>query len=46
MKRFLKSYWFILSMLFAIIAGCVVGAIWPGAKSLEPLGTLFINMMF
>ena len=46
MKRFLKSYWFILSMLVAIIAGCVVGAIWPGAKSLEPLGTLFINMMF
>ena len=46
MKRFLKSYWFILSMLVAIIAGCVVGAVWPGAKSLEPLGTLFINMMF
>ena len=46
MKRFIKNYWFILSMLLAIIAGCVVGAVWPGAKSLEPLGTLFINMMF
>ncbi len=46
MKKFLKNYWFILSMLVAIIAGCVVGAVWPGATVLEPLGTLFINLMF
>ncbi len=46
MKKFLKSYWFILSMLVAIIAGCITGAVWPGATSLEPLGTVFINMMF
>ncbi len=46
MKKFFKNYWFILSMLFAIIAGCVVGAVWPGATALEPLGTLFINLMF
>ena len=46
MKKFLKQYWFILSMLIAIVAGCAVGAAWPGATCLEPLGTVFINMMF
>lgn len=46
MKKILKQYWFILSMLVAIVAGCAVGAIWPGATCLEPLGTIFINMMF
>ena len=45
-RRFFKDYWFILSMLTGIIAGCVVGAIWPGATCLKPLGTVFINMMF
>ena len=46
MKKFLKNYWFILCMLTAIIAGCLTGAYWPGATVLEPLGTLFINLMF
>ena len=46
MKNFLKNYWFILAMLIAIVAGCVVGAEWPGATALEPLGTVFINLMF
>ena len=46
MKDFLKKYWFILSMLVAIVAGCITGAVWPGATALEPLGTIFINMMF
>ena len=46
MKKFLKSYWFILCMLIAIVAGCIVGAVWPGATALEPLGTVFINLMF
>ena len=58
MKRFLKNYGFITCMLVGIIAGCVVGALWPavkdangeiiqqGARVLEPLGTLFINLMF
>ena len=46
MKKFLKSYWFILSMLIAIVAGCITGAVWPGATCLEPLGTVFINLMF
>ncbi len=45
-KKFFKNYWFILSMLVAIIAGCITGAYWPGATALEPLGTVFINMMF
>ena len=45
-KSFLKNYWFILSMLVGIAAGCVVGAVWPGATALEPLGTVFINLMF
>ena len=46
MKKFFKSYWFIICMLIGIIAGCVVGAVWPGATCLEPLGTVFVNMMF
>ena len=45
-KSFLRNYWFILSMLVGILAGCVVGAVWPGATALEPLGTLFVNLMF
>ena len=45
-KSFLKNYWFILSMLVGIVAGCVVGAVWPGATALEPLGTVFVNLMF
>jgi len=58
MKKFLKTYGFILTMLLGIIGGCVVGAIWPvvkdaegnilsaGATVLEPMGTIFINLMF
>ena len=33
-------------MLTGIVAGCIVGAVWPGATVLEPLGTLFVNLMF
>ncbi len=46
MKNFLKNYWFILCMLIAIVGGCITGALWPEATCLEPLGTLFINLMF
>ena len=58
MKKILKNYGFIITMLVGIIAGCVVGALWPavkdadgniieaGATVLEPLGTVFINLMF
>ena len=52
MKNFLKNYGFIATMLAGIVAGCIVGAIFPssdgsaGATVLKPLGTVFINMMF
>ena len=47
MKTFLKNYGFILAMLTGITGGCLVGLIWPEtAGALEPLGTLFTNMMF
>ena len=57
MKNFLKNYGFIIFMLTGIVAGCITGALWPmvkdgetvldaGATVLEPLGTIFINLMF
>ena len=46
MKTLFKNYGFIFCMLTGIIAGCIVGALWPKAIILEPLGTLFINLMF
>lgn len=58
MKNFLKNYGFLITMLIGIVAGCIVGAIFPavkdaegnfvsqGARVLEPLGTVFINLMF
>ncbi len=58
MKKILKNYGFIIMMLTGIIAGCIVGAFFPavkdaageilepGARVLEPLGTVFINLMF
>ena len=46
MKNILKNYSFIIMMLTGIIAGCIVGAVWPAATVLEPLGTIFINLMF
>lgn len=46
MKNVLKNYGFIICMLVGIIAGCIVGAVWPGATVLEPMGTIFTNLMF
>ena len=46
MKNIFKTYGFIICMLIGIVAGCIVGAVWPGATVLEPLGTVFINLMF
>ena len=58
---FWKNYGFLILMLTGIVAGCIVGAIWPavmevvdgetiivdkGATVLEPLGTVFLNLMF
>jgi len=45
-KNVLKNYGFIICMLIGIVAGCITGAVWPGATVLEPLGTVFINLMF
>lgn len=41
-----KNYGFFAAMLLSIAAGCVIGALWPGATCLAPLGTVFINLMF
>ena len=58
LKTFWKNYGFLLLMLLGIGAGCVVGIIFPvvkggageilqpGATVLEPLGTVFVNLMF
>ena len=58
MKKILKNYGFIIMMLTGVIAGCIVGALFPavkdaegailepGAMVLEPFGTVFINLMF
>lgn len=46
MKKILKNYGFLICMLIGIVAGCIVGAVWPKATCLEPLGTIFINLMF
>ena len=43
---FLKKNWFLFTMILGIVLGCLVGAFWPGAKALAPLGDLFVNMMF
>ncbi len=45
-SSFFKNNWFILTMLLGIIGGCITGWLWPGATALEPLGTIFVNMMF
>jgi len=57
-KSFFKTYGFLIFMLIGIVAGCLVGAFNPvvkdasgeviskGAAVLEPLGTVFINLMF
>ncbi len=45
-KNFLRNNWFFFTMILGIVLGIVVGFLWDGAAALEPLGTLFINMMF
>ena len=45
-RKVWKSYTFLILMLVGIIAGCIVGLLWPGATALAPLGKVFINMMF
>jgi Na+/H+-dicarboxylate symporter len=45
-KDITRNYLFLGIMLGAIVLGCIVGAVWPGATALEPLGKVFINLMF
>ncbi|HCI63459.1 MAG TPA: dicarboxylate/amino acid:cation symporter, partial [Clostridiales bacterium] len=47
MKQFFKNYGFLLCMLVGIVAGCLIGLLFPqAAPTLEPLGTIFTNLMF
>ena len=47
MKQFFKNYGFLVCMLVGIVAGCVTGLVFPqAAPVLEPLGTIFTNLMF
>ena len=57
MKKFMKNNGFLIFMLLGIVSGCIVGLLFPvvrqgeetvssGATVLEPLGTVFINLMF
>ena len=55
---FRQNYGLLTFMVCAIIAGCIIGAVWPnvydadgqmmekGASYLAPLGKIFINLMF
>ena len=45
-KSVVQNYAFLAVMLCAMVLGCVVGWLWPGATLLKPLGTVFINLMF
>ena len=45
-QSIMRNYLFLGVMLAAIIVGCIVGAVWPGATVLAPLGQVFINLMF
>ena len=47
MKQFFKNYGFLVCMLVGMVAGCVTGLLFPkAAPALEPLGTIFTNLMF
>ena len=45
-RSFFRTYGFLGAMLLSIVLGCALGAFWPGAVCLAPLGTIFINLMF
>ena len=47
MKQFFKNYGFLMCMLIGMAAGCITGLLFPeAAPALEPLGTIFTNLMF
>ena len=39
---FLKNYGFLICMLVGIVAGCIVGAIWPATK--DASGEILVNV--
>ena len=45
-RSFFRTYGFLGAMLLSIVLGCLLGALWPKADCLAPLGTIFINLMF
>jgi len=45
-NNFMKSYGFLLMLLAGIVLGCIVGAVFPGAKVFAPLGQVYMNFMF
>ena len=46
-KSIVSNYAFLAVMLAAMIAGCIVGWVWPDfGTAIKPFGTVFINMMF
>ena len=45
-RSFFRTYGILGAMLLSIVLGCLLGALWPGATSLAPLGANFINLMF
>ena len=46
-KSVIKNYRFMAIMIACMVAGAIVGWIWPDVGHLiKPLGTVFINMMF
>ncbi len=45
-RSFFRTYGLLGAMLLAIVLGCLLGALWPQAVCLAPLGAIFINLMF
>ena len=46
-SSFWKNYRFLIIMISAMVLGCILGWLAPGAATaIKPLGTVFINMMF
>ena len=44
--QYIKKNLYLILMILGIVAGSILGWLWPGATCLEPLGTVFINLMF
>ena len=44
--NFFTRNWFLCTMILGIVLGIITGFAWDGAAALEPLGTVFTNLMF